>query len=268
MNEPDPPEDSPADARLDAVLRAALGGAPARRAEPEREPDDDPIDDGELRAWRIGALDDEATAAFEARLAADRDARDLAAVAGEPVSDALLTWAEQQAPRSPRRQTRTWGGLALAAVALVAVGAALMWRGSTASPAYVTSPLAGAAATVRSEAVTEGTPLFRTQGVLRVTLRPEVAGEAPAVAAFVARPDGPLKAVEVDVETPAGGAVVVSAPARQLFGAEYGDWRFYVALGDASDAAGRPFADARDDGAAWFEYPLVFEPVPDDGGAP
>lgn len=266
MHEPDPPEDGE-QARIDALLRATLGGD-ARR-EPDGEPTDDAIDDRELQAWRDGALDDEAAAAFEDRLAADRDARDLALAAREPVPESLLTWAENQAPRATRRTVRPWGGLALAAVALIAVGAAFLWRGGQPPPAYVTSGLEGAAATTRSEQTPSGTPVFRTQGVLSVTLRPEVAGEAPPVRAFIARPDAPLQAAEVRVERPAGGALVIEAPVRDLFGAEYGPWRFYVALGDADGAAGRPYAEARQgDDTTWFEYPLVFQPVPDDGGAP
>lgn len=278
MSTSDPTDD---DDRLDALLRAATAARePSDPPEPQPE---DTVDDGLIRAWRAGALDDEATAALEAQLAESPTARAVAAASAEPVPDALLTWAEQQAPRAAPAPTRarrglalaavargrTRGGLALAAVALIAVGATLLLRPGQPDYHYVTSPLAGGAATVRSEAAVGGVPVFRAQGILQVTLRPEVAGEAPPVAAFVARPDGVLRAVPISVETPPGGAVVIQAPAGRIFGSEHGEWRFYVALGEPGRAEGRIFAEARAGSESlWFEYPLVFEPVTDDGGDP
>ncbi len=272
MSTSDPPHDDDPDGddRLDALLRAAMGGPPGPTDDAaEAEPDDDDIDDGLIRAWRAGALSDDAGAALEGQLAASPEARALAAASIEPVPEPLLTWAEQQAPRAaaPRRGWRPL--LALAAVALLAVGGGLLLLRSGVEHAYVTSPLTGGAATVRSEAAVGGVPVFRPGGVLEVTLRPPQAGEAPPVAAFVAPEGGPLRAVAAAVERVEGGAVIVRAPAGRLFGSEYGPWRFYVALGDPGRAAGRIFDEAREAGdAQWFEYPLAFEPTPDAGGDP
>lgn len=269
MSTSDPPhsDDPEGEDRLDALLRAASRRRPA--VEPESEPEDDPIDDGVLRAWRAGALSDEAAAEFEAALAASPEGRALAAASAEPAPESLMTWAEQQAPRqapvtAPRSAFRPI--LVLAAVALVGVGIALMTR-PVPGIEYVTSPLSGGAATVRSEAAVEGVPVFRPGGVLEVTLRPREAGRAPSVSGFVAPEGGPLRAVAVAVDEAEGGAVTVQAPAERLFGTEYGPWRFYVVLGEPGAAGGRIFAEARNGGdGQWFEYPLVYQPIPDDGG--
>lgn len=262
MKPSDPPED---DDRLDALLRAAMRGAS------DEAPEAETIDDGALRAWRSGALDEAGAAAVEGALAASAEDRALARASAEPVDPALVQWAEARWRAEQRAPTRAWrwSGLALAAAALLAVGAAMLLRGPEA-PAYVASPLMGGASDLRSDATPHaGPPAFRAGGVLRVVLRPPVAGEAPAVAVYVARPGAALRAVPAEVSVADGGAVTVEAPARALF-AEPGDWRLYVALGDAPADPGAPFDEVRaqSPAAQWFEFPLIYAPVDPEGGPP
>lgn len=264
MTTPQPPPD---DDRLDALLRAATrrGGDP--------EPDDDPdaretVDDGALRAWRTGALDETGTAAIDAALAASPEDRALArSIARDAGPDAALyTWAEAQGPQVKARPLTRWAGVLLAAAVLVAAGVTLFGRRGVAPDDYHASALIGGVAELRGEEEPSAeVPVFVAEGRLIVRLRPDAAREAPPVRAFVARPGGALGAVPVQVTPAPGGAMQVEF-APSVLGREYGEWRLYLALG-APDVAveGRPYAEAKDDGAQWFEFAWRFAP---DEGAP
>ncbi|MCB9552611.1 MAG: hypothetical protein R3F65_08990 [bacterium] len=249
--------ESPDDDRIDALLRVATRRAPA----PELDPDDptapETIDDGALRAWRTGALDDEGIAAVDAALAespADRAlAREVARGAAPDAS--LYAWAEAQIPSARAGPTRRYAALALAATVLISAGVALWWRGGRpAPPAYVASALLGGAQTVRGEEAATARPAFGPNGRLIVRLRPVEATEPPPVRAFVARPGEPLRAIPAAVTPAPGGAMQVEVAAGVL-GGQYGDWELFLALGEPdAPAEGRPFAEAREDGARWFAF--------------
>lgn len=267
MSQHDPPPD---DDRLDTLLRAA-----ARRSPPAERgaPDDaiETVDDGALRAWRTGRLDDEASAAIEGALAASAADRALlrAVASDDRPSEALLQWAEAAAPSAPaparpRRMVR-WGGLALAATVLVGVGVALWapWApGGIEGPRYQSSALLGGAQVLRGDdAPSAEVPVFHPEGRLTVRLRPEEAAEAPPVEVFFAPAGGALQAVEAAVKPAPGGAMEVALSPGALDEA-FGEYRLYVALGEPdAAAAGRSFAEARDDGRQWFEYRWRLAPV-------
>lgn len=243
-------------AHLDAVLRAAR--ARRRPVEPMH------VDDGLLRAWQAGALDEDAAAQLEGKLADSPEARTLARAQREATPDALLAWAEAQMPRRPR--VGRFATLALAAGLILAAGLWSLWRASdTPVPAYSASSLLGGAQTLRGEATPASRPVFLPDGRLTVKLRPEQPGPAPAVAIFVAAPGEPLQAATADVQTAPGGGLVISAATGALFGDRFGPWQLYVVLGrPAKPIAARPAAEAAADNPAtrWFEFGLDYAEAP------
>lgn len=268
------PERPPVDDRLDALLRAAMRRAPdppsdvdAVDADPEESPET--VDDGALRAWRMGSLDAEGTAAIDAALADSPADRALArAVALGSTPDAsLYAWAEAQRPQRAQPMSRTatrWPAtrLLLAAAVLIAAGAALLLRRDAALPGYVAGDLSGFVQTVRGEGDGPGErPVFAPRSVIGVKLRPLEAREPPPVQGFVARPGGPLRAVPVQVTPAPGGALQVEFSPAAL-GAQYGDWQLYLALGEPEKSvAGRAFEAGGDEGAQWFEFAWRYAPV-------
>lgn len=265
------PERPPVDDRLDALLRAAMRRAPdppsdVDEIDADSEDDRETVDDGALRAWRMGSLDAEGTAAIDAALADSPADRALArAVALGSAPDAsLYAWAEAQRPQSISRTATRWPAtrLLLAAAVLIAAGAALLLRRDAALPGYVAGDLSGFVQTVRGEGDAPGErPVFAPRSVIGVKLRPLEAREPPPVQGFVARPGGPLRAVPVQVTPAPGGALQVEFSPAAL-GAEYGDWQLYLALGEpAKSVAGRAFEADRADDAQWFEFAWRYAPV-------
>lgn len=269
------------------ALSAAPAGGPLSGADLDTLFDPDELDDGVLALWRAGRLDADQTAAVDARLATDAEARGRAlAWAQDAPNEGHFAAAERAALAGRGRRFTQW--LALAAAALLA-GLGGWWvsqrSGAEAPPAYTSGGLQGGMAQVRGDDPPgDAAPVYLADGRLEVHLRPATRqAKAPGVLVLVAStppptPDavaaaGPLRlATAASVEVAEGGAVTVRAPAGPLVGNRPGHYTLHLALGPATveKVVGLSPAEARaaHPGVAWFEHPFELIPTPPDHEVP
>ncbi len=261
MSTEDPPGGRPSDGDLDRLLGQLGQLSPAADPLPSSGSPDHapPIDELLLERLRQGRLGDEQRAELMARLAADPAARD-AWVEGaeersplepEAVDHIVGAIAEQREredlPAAPTRaamhpglRVTTWVALA-ATIALLLLwgGSVYRHRSATTPPSYQLT-LAGQLVDTRgtgAEAPDQSTPpVFAQAGTLEITLRPEGAAEAPAMALQLAAmpPDGDARLFTEDdglaIEQ-RNGVFVARAPIAELFGDQTGRRILLLVLG-------------------------------------
>lgn len=261
MTPPDPTHD-PDDAQVDAM--AALLG-------PLADAPDAPLDLDGLIAYHQGALDPEAAAAVEARLAVDPEARAYLADLGAPPSPFLDRWAIRSL--SPRRPGKTIGVVTLLAMAAAVALFVIRPPAPDTPPAYGVQLIRGAEAETRSEGPDPSAARYRVDDevALTLTLAPLEQLTDDRVAALRARafvdgPDGRLSPAATQGELGGGGAWRIKARARDLFGDRYGPRALYVGFAyadaplDAAAGAALPEGEPPDGELRWRRVPFEYRP--------
>lgn len=132
---------------------------------------------------------------------------------------------------------------------------------------HLAGPFGGVRAAMSAPGETDGDepPLYAADGVVDVILRPGAPlTQAPKMAVFRARADGPLELLDVAPQVAPGGAMRLRAPAAQVFGAP-GRYALCLGIGAVSpDAfAGCTLIEARgrDPDVRWLSVDVFFDPA-------
>lgn len=218
---------------MDALLRMGALADPSVGAE---------VDDGEIADWRAGRLGPEQQRAFEDRMAAEPELREL--VRGQLLADsAALSWPTEEEDTGGEVVRGPWGvPRAILGAAVAAAAAVALWVGRP--PAddsvagfypYSIRQIQGGTASVRGGDEPQVAPArvvrLARDGVLRIALSPGRAQKAPPARVLVGRPGEPSRAAtDATWESVDGGGLLLELPVeRSLPGA--GRWQLQIQLG-------------------------------------
>lgn len=206
------------DSDLDAI---------ARRVAPLSPAPGDELDLESLVAWRAGKLDAAETAAVEARLAVDPEARAFVADLAAAPSPFRARWVDRQARVLIARIFTVGSLLAAAAFIIIAL------LPPAAPPHYVVAVLRGVVTDVRGEAATDRGVSHRLSENARLTLTlapKEPIADIGAIHArtFTTDGEGHLVAAAAQGNLAEDGSWFLDAPAGELFSDRYGQRDLYI----------------------------------------
>lgn len=140
-------------------------------------------------------------------------------------------------------------------------------RGADPLDYHLAGPFGGVRAAMSAPDEDDGDepPVYAANGVVDVILRPGAPlSQAPKMAVFRARADGPLEPLDVAPQVAPGGAMRLRAPAAQVFGTP-GRYALCLGIGAVSpDAfAGCTLIEARgrDPDVRWLSVDVFFDPA-------